>query len=519
MMRQPIRQGRAQQQEIGRTAAGPSPVLGWNTRDAVADMAVGYATILDNWLPTVGKLRTRAGATDWLTGTTASGTVFPWNGPSSSKAFVANSTGLYDASAAGAVGASVLARTEGYHNYINFTTTGGQYVVLVNGADPVAYYQGTTWTTVASFTISSGPDTLAAADIVNISSFKRQLFFIKKNSMSFFYLAVDSVTGNVYEYPLGALFGKGGRLLASATWTIDGGSGIDDFAAFITTKGQLAIYQGTDPSSSATWALRGVYDLAVPLGPKCFCKFGGDLLALTSHGVVSISQVLRETKLTDHSLISSVVGEAFQAAYNAVGVVDGWEILECPEQDLLICNIPQPTSGTYYQFVMNTKTGAWSRITGWNVSSLTLFERKVLGSFGAKVGEIFAGTTDFGSPVTSEARTAFSYYNPRSRIKSWKAIRPVLTILGSATVSVGVDTDFQDTASYTSSLTTAATLSLWDIGTWDSTTWAEFVLKNEWLTVSAEDSYSAAVRLRATTQDAIITWSGVDVLYTVGSIL
>ena len=102
----------------------------------------------------------------------------------------------------------------------------------------------------------SGGGTLLTKDIVNLNNFKRSIYFLKKNSMSFFYLPIDSITGTVSEFPLGALFSKGGYLMAMGTWTIDGGFGTDDYCVFISSEGQAVVYKGTDPSSSTTWALR-----------------------------------------------------------------------------------------------------------------------------------------------------------------------------------------------------------------------------------------------------------------------
>jgi hypothetical protein len=37
---------------------------------------------------------------------------------------------------------------------------------------------------------------------------------------------------------------------------------IDDLFVIVHLKGEIAVYQGTDPASSTTWALIGVYDVA-----------------------------------------------------------------------------------------------------------------------------------------------------------------------------------------------------------------------------------------------------------------
>jgi hypothetical protein len=47
--------------------------------------------------------------------------------------------------------------------------------------------------------------------------------------------------------------------MAMADWSIDAGIGIDDYAAFISDQGEVALYKGSDPTSATTWALVGTF--------------------------------------------------------------------------------------------------------------------------------------------------------------------------------------------------------------------------------------------------------------------
>jgi len=51
-----------------RTASVPPPVGGWDTRNALADMPVENAVILDNWFPSTDKVTVRKGHTSHATG-------------------------------------------------------------------------------------------------------------------------------------------------------------------------------------------------------------------------------------------------------------------------------------------------------------------------------------------------------------------------------------------------------------------------------------------------------------------
>lgn len=522
MKQLPMRNGAKSRQETATSVSTEPPVGGWNTRDPEANMPSKYALTLDNWYPDTGSVGLRPGATNFVTTIGASlvvKTVGSWKGPSSQKLFAFTDSGIYDVSTANVSGSLVQAYTSGYSCNINFVTTGGSFLVCVNGTDDLVYTNGTTWSTVVSFPISGG-GTLYSNTIDNVSSFKRSIFFVKKNSMSFFYLPIDSITGTVSEFPLGALFTKGGKLVACGTWTIDGGIGMDDYSVFITDQGQAAVYQGTDPSSATSWALKGIYDLAPPIGKKCFCRFGGDLLILTRRGLFSMTRTLREKMMIQSSALSDTVGEAFTQAANITGSMQGWEVIEFPAYNAILCNIPQGAYTTAHQYVMNTKTGAWCRFKGWDVFGFALYNNNLYMAMSGKIGQGFVVGNDFNASITAEARTAFNYYNPRSRLKSWKLIRPNLTIGGSCAVNIALDTDFSEGTDYGAAVFNATTESRWDAATWDGSAWSsEPSARNEWVTAAANDSYCAAVRLRVIARSSTIRWSATDIVYSLGAIV
>ena len=84
------------------------------------------------------------------------------------------------------------------------------------------------------------------------------------------------------------IFKKGGYLIAMGDWAIDSTSGIYNGFCFITSEGEVAMYDGTDPSA---WSLKGVYSISRPLGPRCTMKAGGDLMVATEDGIVPMSKV------------------------------------------------------------------------------------------------------------------------------------------------------------------------------------------------------------------------------------
>ena len=521
-MLQPIRNKVKERQEISEVSSSAAPIRGWNTRDPLANMNPLFAIQLDNWFPSAGTVSIREGIASHVTGITGiAKSLFPWNGLTSQKLFTGTDAAIFQVTtAAASPTATGVARTNGYGNYINFRTTGGSYLVIVNGTDNLVYYDGTTWTSLANYTIGAGPGTIATNAISNINVYKRSIYFIGKNSMSFYYLPIDQITGVVSEFPLGALFPKGGKLVAMGTWTMDGGFGQEDYSVFITDKGQAAVYLGTDPSSATTWELKGVYNLAPPMGDKCFTNFGSDLLVLTARGLFSMTQILQKGGFAGTSALTDLIGEAWTVSAVSLPDAKGWECIEYPEKNALICNIPQTEFASSHQYVMNTKTGAWCRFKGWDGFSFVLFNRELYTSMITQVAKPFQPGNDFAASITAIAKGAFNYHKPRARLKHWDMVRPNLTISGKVAVNVAIDTDFSEGANWGAAVFNDSAVSRWDTAIWDQSQWASEPLPRiEWVTVAGEDSYCAAIRLRVIARDATVAWSATDMLYRPGALL
>jgi hypothetical protein len=163
----------------------------------------------------------------------------------------------------------------------NTVTVAGAVPAEFNGAYRITVTNATTFTytmttapsgdasTVGTYTVKYFVTGLNSNQFANINLFKERLYFVQKNSLSFWYLPVDSINGAVTEFPLGGIFKKGGYLQAMGTWTIDAGYGVDDLAAFVTSNGEVAIYKGSDPSDPNDWALIGIWNIGQTFARKC----------------------------------------------------------------------------------------------------------------------------------------------------------------------------------------------------------------------------------------------------------
>jgi hypothetical protein len=241
------------------SAAIPVAVKGLNLRSGISALKPNEALRLDNWFPKGGYCQIRGGYTSHVTGLGASiGSLVEWAGPASRKMFGATATALYDVSSAGAVGAAAVSSlNSAYWQTVNFTTSGGNFLVLCNGADSVRNFDGTTWTTPSITGVTS-------STLINVASYKTRLWFVQKDTTKAWYLGTSSISGAATSLEMGDKFREGGKLLHIGSLSRDSGAGAGDVICFISSKGEIVAYTGSDPSDTNNWTLIGVYKVSAP---------------------------------------------------------------------------------------------------------------------------------------------------------------------------------------------------------------------------------------------------------------
>ena len=106
---------------------------------------------------------------------------------------------------------------------------------------------------------------------------------------NFYYGATNAIQGGFTKFALNEVSKTGGNLLIMKSISRDGGSGPDDYAAFILDTGEVIVYQGSDPGTAANWALVGRYFLPAPINKRSAIEFAGDIVVLTRQDVVSLN--------------------------------------------------------------------------------------------------------------------------------------------------------------------------------------------------------------------------------------
>lgn len=495
MMLQPLRNNPQRVQKVT-GAMIPAPVGGWDAISPIANMKPDRATLLDNFFPRQGYVELRSGYEQFATTgeTDPVETVMAYHGlaSSGSKLFAATNGSVFNVTSGGPAGAAVVASLSNSRlQHVNFTTSGGHYLFFVNGANNPRHFDGTTWATPA-ITVAT------PSNFANVAVWKNRLLFCENDKLRFWYLPVDSVAGAAASYELDGIFTEGGYLNALGTWTLDGGAGIDDYLVLQSSRGQIAIFRGTDPSSAATFAEVGVFDLAAPLGRRSMIKVGSDLMLNTIEGVIPLSRSLTLDRATlQNSAITKNIAPAMNAAARSYSSNFGWQIIGYPKGTMAILNVPVVEGQTQHQYVMNTVTGAWARFTQQNANCWEVFNDDLY--FGGNNGNVYqadSGPTNAGSDIVADMACAWNYMGDKGHLKRFTMIQPIITSDGLVSPAIALNVDFRDAAPSGVGLVSTTGTLLWDGFNWDEAFWPDdSTTSSAWKAVTSVGR-CASVRVR-----------------------
>lgn len=488
----------------------PAPIGGWNARDALATMPVTDAIALDNWWPTTEDVRIRSGSESHATGLTGRvESLLSYTSPTESKLFAVASGSVHDVTSAGAVGAAVTTFSNSRIYSESITTAGGSFLFCCNGVDAPQHYNGTAWAVPAITGVTS-------STLVQPLLFKSRLFFAQEDSLSLWYLSVNSIAGAATELALGGIFRQGGYILAIGSWSMDGGQGADDHLVVITSEGEAAVYRGTDPTSSGTWSLVGVYNIGTPVGRRCLLKFGGDLLIIRQDGIFPLSAALQMSDRT--SAVTDKIGPAVRSATSLYGSFYGWELSSYPQAAALVMNVPVSANASH-QYVMNTETGAWARFTGWNASCFAVFNDALYFGGNATVYSAWTGNSDSGTNIVADAKPAFSSFGMPARKKHFQMVKLYLKSSGPVSPAYLLNVDYADATPTTSPASTPINSGLWGVGLWGVSLWGGGLLRiAKWSKVNGVGNV-ASLRVRIATNTNEVRWYSTDFAISTGGIL
>lgn len=498
-------------------ASIPAPVGGWNARDSLANMDPLDAVQLENMFPTVSSVVLRGGYTEWATGLGAQvQTLMAYASGTTQKMFAIAGTSVFDVTATGPVGAAVVTGlSNAKWEYTNVTTAGGSYLYMVNGVDAPRLYDGTTWASV------TGVSTIAITGVTtttltNVVLFKNRVWFIQADTLKAWYLPTSAVGGAAQVLDLSSFARRGGYLVAAGTWTLDAGYGVDDNLVFVTSEGEVIVFRGSDPASSATWAMSGLWQLGAPVGKRCLMKFSGDLLLLTFDGLYPLAAALQSSRLDPRVALTDKIQGAIAGAIAAYSSTFGWTLCYSARNNALMVNVPVAV-GEQQQYVMNTITKNWGQFTGWHANCWEVFEDAPYFGGNGIVGAAWSSDyADNGAEISSNTLQAFNYFDSRGTKKYFTRARPTISTDGNPDLFLGINVDF-DVSDTTAVLSPAPTATgVWDAATWDASLWGSgLITTNSWQGVTGVGT-CGGVRFLTASSGLQIEWASTDVVYQIG---
>ncbi len=511
------------QQQIEEVATIPPPVGGWNARDTLPLMDIKDAVILENFVPDTTDCHLRGGHTVHATinvAATAVETLIGYEPPNvtSRQLFAAIPSTIYNVTAAAtasSTAAVVGTLTNGRWQYDQMTNTAGHWLMLANGADAPRLYDGTTWTT-ASVTASG----LTTSNIIGVHNHANRMWLIEENKLRVWYLGTSAIAGEPTQFfpP----FRRGGKVMAMGSWTRDGGAGPDDYAVFVSNRGECIIYSGFGPGSDLTWQLVGVFNIPNVIGRRCFIHAGAELGVLTVQGVMPLSQILGMTPGgAARSSFTDKISGFFKSQAMESGTAFGWEVIEYPRGNLLIANVPIVERSEQIQAVMNIHTGAWCKFTAMNAGCWGVLDQTLY--FGGNDSKVYRYTDDVhldgasSADIVGMVKSAYNTFgSPKTKL--FNMARPLLLSPSGYSAPVSIQTNYDEAEPSVDIVAASTSGTQWDAGQWDAFQWAGGSTPTAGWQAVAGEGRAGAIAFGVSAAEEI-TYNGCDVGFVVGNFL
>lgn len=310
----------------------------------------------------------RPGYKEYINGFTgdAAKTIIPFTGSadggSNDKFFSTTNDGIFDISDEAGIPLKVF-------NYLDKATTAGWgiFTQVVNDNGDHALLLTDSENGVFQYLESTGlwgiPDITGPTGVlVFVTKWKERVWYIEKDSTSAWYTDPGSFSGALTEFNFGNKFRSGGNLVALYSWTLDAGDGSDDYLVAVSSAGDVVVYSGTDPDSSSTFGQIGRWFIgALPAGRRVGSQFGGDLLLLSSYGLISAGDLLAgNNPFTEKGSLSWKIQGFLSSLMAETRTTLGWEVKLHPSLNIVMISTPKVVNKPFRQFVYNTNVEGWS---------------------------------------------------------------------------------------------------------------------------------------------------------------
>ena len=566
----------AQKPTVYKTVSIPAPTLGLIANANLAAPQPGGAFVLENYLATATGAILRRGSEAYAQLTDAGDitSLFTYLNGNNQSMFCATADSIYDISSSvfsflvdddgdnlvddlsnplidSSITASMNGFTGGQWSTVQFATSGGIFLDMVNGLDDKLLYDGTTFYPIdgedlnalnydggtADFTVGemlTGGTSGATAIIRKVSGstatgtlylgavtggpfqdneaitsaggaavangttslkfgamtgvdtdklsqnwvYQSRIFYVEKDSLSAWYLAASSISGAATELPLGGVFTLGGSLLFGSAWSLEtGAGGLSEQCIFVTTEGEVAVYQGSDPSDATKWSKVGIYRIGKPLGQNAHFRAGGDIVIATDIGLIPLSQALQK----DFAVLSpSAISAQIETIWNEEvkqRSAGNWNCLVWSESQMAIVVPPQTENLPAVMYIANSRTGGWSKFTGWQANCLVVFQGRLF--FGSNGGAVIEGNvtgTDLGVPFTGVYVPMFNDLGAPGR-KIAGMSRAIVRSFSNPNEKLSMQAEYQVSLPAPPDSGQSSSTNVWGAGVWGQSQWGGAAVK------------------------------------------
>ena len=470
----------------------PAPSGGIDTSSPVGQMDPLNCMYAYNMGPSETGISTRPGYREYVLdveNTSALGvtTLIPYDGPAGSRLYAVTNEGIWDVS---------TYNTTPVQKYTFTTDTTasagwGVYIAYVDQANKewLFYADSTnglfecdvsanTWATYAGIT------GVSAADIGFITSHKRRIWLVERGTSTAWYLPVDAKTGAATEFFFGTKFLRGGSLVGLWNWTVDGGTGVDDYLVALSSSGDVLPYKGPDPSD-ASWGVAGMYYIGqIPEGRRIATEYAGDLHLLSSRGLIAMSDLLKGVSLSDtKQSVSRKVAKLLRREMSVLREDRGWNVALLPAIDTLLIVRPTRSGHPELQYSSSLTLGGWGNWRGIGIRGICEWKGKVyIGTDDNKVWVMDADRDAMeispsdpslnGQPIDFSILYSFQRIANDGRVRQVTMIRPDFYSVNAPLFETKAIYDYKVSELVAISGDQGQTDDVWDTGTWDSAVWA-----------------------------------------------
>jgi hypothetical protein len=381
-------------------------------------------------------------------------------------------------------------------------TTGKLYVTGISGTfqDNEALTGSTAGGTAVANGLATSASTITVTGVTtstlsHIWVHGNRLWAVQTGTMKAWYWPVDSFGGAAVSFNLAGVFREGGSLLFGASWSSDSGAGFADRCVFVSDQGEVAVYNGFDPTYPEGWTLLGLYSIGRPVGVQPM-KAGGDLLVATTDGIVPMSQIVtKDPAALSVAAISQPIEPAWRRVTRSNAENEPVQMLKWQRESMGIVGYPHRDGLEAH--IVNLQTGAWAKWTGLDIQCLGLYnDLAYFGDADGFVYQVEGSGSDNGAIYVARLSVLPNHLGAPGSYKEVLQARATFRSLVPFAAKLSVATDYgRDFPTAPSAAVDDTSPAIWDVGEWDLSIW--------------DDSPDSEQRVTATTRWRSIGRSGI----------